>query len=148
MKAIAWIIVAAALTWAPAGAQQGQQQPDQDEAMKPFPMEWRGAGASLVDLSGLLDKPAGAGGFVRVRDGHFVTPAGKRVRIWGVNLTGGACYPAKDAAAAYAERLASYGVNCVRLHFLDANWGKGTGIFPQGTDTTRQLDAALGETDK
>ena len=110
--------------------------------MKPFVIDWRDNGRTLVNLSDLLDKPAGKDGFVRVKDGHLVTPSGKRVRIWGVNFTGGACYPEKADAAAVADHLARFGINCVRFHFLDSAWGRDASIFPHGADTTRRLDAA------
>ena len=110
--------------------------------MKPFVMDWRDNGRAMVDVSSLLDKPAGRDGFVGVKDGHFVTGSGKRLRLWGVNFTGAACYPEKDDAGVVADHLARFGVNCVRFHFLDSNWGADAGIFPRGADTTRRLDAA------
>ena len=109
--------------------------------MKPFVIDWREGGRALVDLSGLLEKPAGKDGFVTAAEGHFVSPAGRRVRIWGVNFTGAACYPEKSDAPAVADHLARFGVNCVRFHFLDSNWGKGGSIFVHGAETTRRLDA-------
>lgn len=116
--------------------------PAEEATMKPFGIDWRDNDRALVDLSSLLDKPAGGDGFVRVRDGHLFTASGKRLRIWGVNFTGAACYPAKADAPAVARHLARFGINCVRFHFLDSNWGKGASIFPQGESTTRRLDAA------
>jgi len=113
----------------------------QEVAMKPFPIDWRENDGALVDLSALLVAPAGKDGFVRAEGGHLVTASGRRVRIWGVNLTGGACYPAKADAPAVARHLARFGINCVRLHFLDSAWGRESSIFPAGAETTRRLDA-------
>ena len=110
--------------------------------MRSFEIDWRDNGHSLVDLSALLDKPAGRDGFVQIKDGHLVSPSGARIRIWGVNMTGAACYPEEADAAAAADHLARFGINCVRFHFLDSNWGKGASIFPHGADTTRRLDTA------
>ncbi len=109
--------------------------------MKPFVIDWRDNDRALVDLSALLERPAGRDGFVRVEDGHLVAGSGGRLRIWGVNLTGAACYPEKADAAAVAAHLARFGINCVRFHFLDSNWGRDASIFPAGADTTRRLDA-------
>lgn len=71
----------------------------------------------------LLDRVAGADGFVRIRDGHLVKPDGNRFRCWGVDLggwtPGSALLPPKGSAETYAATLARLGVNCVRLHFLD-----------------------------
>ncbi len=103
--------------------------------MKPFPMEWRG-GKSAVDLSFLLDAPAGKHGFVEARNGHFVT-GGRRLRFWGVNATAAATAPSKQDAPDVAAFLARFGINCVRFHFLDQP--APAGILARG-DNTRALD--------
>ncbi len=110
--------------------------------MKPFDTQWRTDSEDALDLSGMFEKPAGRDGFVRVRDGHLVTGSGRRLRLWGVNLTGGACYPEKADAPAVAACLARLGINAVRLHFLDSAWGSKASIFPPkaASDTTRKLD--------
>lgn len=78
---------------------------------------------SEADVSFLLDAPAGKQGFIKVADGHLVTPDGKRFRIWGVNISGwvagSALLPDHKDAEATAEALARLGVNCVRFQFLD-----------------------------
>ena len=109
----------------------------------------------VTDLSGLLPKPAGATGFIRIAGGHFVTDGGKRWRIWGVNLTAQGCLPSTQNAPLLARHLAKYGINCVRLHFMDLRWPNGllirsrqpaakreSGDFPvrNHTETTRSLD--------
>jgi hypothetical protein len=93
-----------------------------------------------VDLSGLLDKPAGAHGPMTLRDGHFVKPDGTRWRIWGVNFTGGACFPEKEDAPRVARHLARLGINCVRFHFLDSNWGREASLWDPERDDTQALD--------
>ena len=55
--------------------------------LKPFTIDHRAGSNSLIDLSFLLDAPAGKNGFIRVEKGHLVKPDGKRIRFWGVNLT-------------------------------------------------------------
>ncbi len=94
-----------------------------DSLLKPFTMDHRGGAGSLADVSFLLDPPAGKGGFIRIQDGHFVRPNGQRIRFWGVHLTdwsrGSILLPEKADAAMYAASLARFGVNMVRLHFLD-----------------------------
>ena len=81
-----------------------------------------------ADMSGLLDAPAGKHGRVRVANGHFATDKG-RIRFNAVNLTGPANFPSHRYAERMAARLASLGVNCVRLHFMDCQ--KGYGSFMQ-----------------
>ncbi|UCC99143.1 MAG: hypothetical protein JSW66_04500 [Phycisphaerales bacterium] len=111
----------------------------QDIQMKPFAIDWRDNDDSLVDCSFLLDAPAGRDGFVRAEDGHFLKPNGKRFRIWGINITGAACFPSEQDAPVVAAHLARLGVNCVRFHFLDSNWS--ASLFARDRNDTRELDA-------
>ena len=108
--------------------------------MQPFPMDWTDNTGGLVDLSSLLDAPAGADGHITIRDGHLVKPDGSRLRIWGINITGKACFPTKEDAPVIAAYLARHGLNAVRFHFLDSNWG--SSVFPIRGDSTRTLDPA------
>jgi hypothetical protein len=57
--------------------------------MAPFTMDHRRGALSHspVDVSFLLDAPAGKHGFVRIQDGHLATGDGQRIRFWGVNIT-------------------------------------------------------------
>src|SRR5215212_5596919 len=113
-----------------------------DSLLQPFTMEHRAADASSLDLSFLLDAPAGKHGFVRVRDGHLARGDGARFRLWGVHLTdwsrGSVLLPTNEDAPMWARTLARYGVNCVRLHFLDLDAPRG--IIAAGDDS-RHLDA-------
>jgi len=125
-------VLPAALVAAAAGA-----------GLEPFSVDHRAAGASSLDLSFLSDGPAGQGGPIRIAGGHFVKPDGRRIRLWGVNLTdfaaGSIRFPAKEDAPFWAETLARLGVNCVRLHNFDVEAPKG--IIAAGSDTTREFDA-------
>lgn len=87
-------------------------------------------------VSHLLDAPAGKHGFIRVEDGRFVNDKG-RVKLNATNLTGPANFPTHEQADKTADRLARFGINCVRLHYFDAEYknfmtGKETGIFGKG----------------
>ena len=94
-----------------------------DSALRPFTMNHRRADASPADVSFLLDAPAGKSGFIRAQGGHFVKGDGSRIRFWGVHLTdwspGSVLLPPKQDIPAWVASLARFGVNCVRLHFLD-----------------------------
>ena len=105
--------------------------------MQPFTIDWRENEDSLVDLSFLLDAPAGEDGFIRIGNGHLAKPDGERFRIWGVNFTAASCFPSKENAPVVAEHLARFGINCVRFHFLDSNWA--AGLFVEGREDTRAL---------
>ncbi|MEO8623764.1 MAG: hypothetical protein ABI625_21975 [bacterium] len=113
-----------------------------DNLLKPFVMNHWAAGASPVDVSFLLEAPAGKHGFVRVQGGHLVKPNGARLRLWGVHLTdwsrGSVLLPPKEDIPMWAGTLARYGVNCVRLHFIDLDAPRGI-IAAGGTDS-RSLD--------
>lgn len=92
----------------------------------------------------LLDAPAGKHGFVRVQDGRFVNDAGP-MRLNACNLTGPANFPTHEQADKLAGRLARFGINCVRLHYFDADYGnfmteKKPGIFGAEPKSLRVLD--------
>lgn len=110
------------------------------DAFIPFPVDWNAPADSPVSVAGLLDRPAGKDGFVAVANGHLVRGAGEnavRLRIWGVNMTAKACFPAKEHAPRLADHLARVGINCVRFHFLDRT-------APNGLiDATRNDTAAF-----
>jgi hypothetical protein len=85
----------------------------------PFYLPWDDDAETIIDLSGLLPKPAGEQGFVRATpDGQLVTDAG-RIRFWGTNATFAASFPEKAEAERIARRLAKFGVNLLRFHHMD-----------------------------
>jgi hypothetical protein len=113
-------------------------------ALQPFIIDHRKAllAHSPVDVSFLLDAPAGKHGFVRAQGGHLATGDGKRIRFWGVNITdwskGSVMIPSKGDAPLWAATLARFGVNCVRLQFLDLPAPRG--LIDGKRDDTRALD--------
>ncbi len=117
--AIAVILFGRATT-APVAAQDSPN----GEGFFPFVVGYD-PGDVLTNMSRLLDPPAGKHGFVRVENGHFATDAG-RIRFWATNLCFEACFPEKEEAERLAKRLASLGINCVRMHHMDNRhiWGK------------------------
>lgn len=93
-----------------------------------------------LDLSFLLDPPAGKHGFVRVGgDGHFHFQDGARVRFFGTDLGGSSCCPDKRTAEVTAARLARFGVNLVRLHAVDSRW---VGFIAYDKGNSRALNPA------
>jgi hypothetical protein len=105
----------------------------------PAPMAWSSPVASSVDLSHLLEGPAGKDGFIQLRNGHLADGRGKRVRFWGVNATGAGGLPAKERAALLAQLLAQRGINCVRFHMLDGVAPRG--LIKAGTSTSSAFDS-------
>ncbi len=100
-----------------------------DSLLKPYVMDHRSGGSSPADLSFLLDGPAGKDGFIRIQNGHFADANGRRIRFWGVHFTdwspGSVEIPPKQDAPMWAATLARFGVNLVRLHFLDLDSPRG-----------------------
>jgi hypothetical protein len=115
-------------------------QPDGSSPLQPYSIDWRTGDQTDLNLSYLLEKPAGKSGYIQIKDGHFYTADGKRLRIWGVNMTGGACYPEKEDAPKIAAFLARYGINGVRFHFLDSEWGPEKSIFDYTLESRRKLN--------
>ena len=102
------------------------------------------APANVVNMSHLVDAPAGKNGRIRVEGGHFVNDRG-RVRLNATNLTGPANFPTQEEAERLAERLARFGINCVRLHYFDDEYGtfmlpKEQGILPPNPKSKREFD--------
>ena len=99
----------------------------------------------VADVSGLVPAPAGRDGRVRRVGDHFETDAG-RIRLNGMNLTGSANFPSRKQAERLALGLARRGVNCVRLHYMDADYGnfmqppEAGFCEPDGTLRPEQLD--------
>ena len=66
--------------------------------------------------------------------GHFYR-TGKRIRLWGVNLSFGANLPTHEDAPFIAARMAAAGVNSVRCHHLDTSrWPRGIWNATDGKD--------------
>ncbi len=105
----------------------------------PYSLEWINSEDSKLNLSFLLDSPAGRDGFIRVANGHFVKPSGERFKIWGINLSSRACFPEKKDAAAYASFLARFGVNMVRIHHFENTWSQDGSVINLDLDNTREL---------
>lgn len=115
-----------------------------------FTLPWDDNCSGPTDMSFLLDKPAGAKGFIRVVDGHLATGDGARWRIWGQNLCFNAPLPPMNMTPIIAQRMAKFGINCIRLHHMDHRWPRGVLIrrmesasdrrAERDTETTRALD--------
>lgn len=114
-----------------------------DNRLRPFVVDHRAAAASPADVSFLLDAPAGKDGFIRIKDGHFHRPDGRRIRFWGVHFTdwskGSVMLPPKEDAPMWTATLARHGINCVRLHFLDLFAPRG--IIDSAREDSRAFDA-------
>ena len=96
--------------------------PVEDEIPDSFPFVIPPAdiSPSFTDMSFLNPTPAGADGFVTIRDGHFIDGGGRRLRLLGTNLTFAGAFPPKEFAPLLAGHLRKLGFNVVRFHHIDS----------------------------
>lgn len=93
---------------------------------------------TATDMSFLSAAPAGSGGRIVPRNGHFVEAAtGRRVRFFGLNTM--YMFPDRAAAGAIAGHLAKMGVNLLRFHMADPYWSP---IWKKPLGDTPQFDPA------
>ena len=107
-------------------------------AFTPAPEDY--SSRTPVDVSFLLDAPAGKHGFMQSKNGHFYFEDGTRARFWGANIYAPSTFPSKLEAERMAVRLSKYGCNLVRIHHLDAFWSD-PNIFDKNFDDTQHLSA-------
>ena len=103
----------------------------------PFVIPGDDSTATVTDFSGLLNKPAGAYGFVQVKDGHFYA-GDQRLRFWGMNVCFGANFPTHEEADKAAPHLAKIGCNAIRFHHMDM-LDAPNGIWQTNADGSRSL---------
>jgi hypothetical protein len=82
--------------------------------------------------------PAGALGSVGVNSGGHFEVGGERIRFWGVNITGRSAFPGHADAEKVAARLGKFGVNVVRFHHMENNWG-GPSLIDYSQGNSRNL---------
>lgn len=105
---------------------------------------------SILDFSARLDAPAGKYGPVQIRDGHlfFRDRPDTPIRFYGVNLCRSAQYLDCKHAEEFADRMAAWGVNAVRIHHHDNELtsrqnGSSTGLNPEMADRLDYLIACF-----
>ena len=94
------------------------------------------------------EAPAGKHGFLTVKGDKFVFEDGTEARFWGANFNSALCFPTHEYAEQVADRVASAGVNIVRLHQMDADWStpnifqfkKGQRLVTTGVADPESLD--------
>jgi hypothetical protein len=123
-----------------------------------IPYDGLASGTAPADLA-KAEAPAGAGGFLQVRGDDFIlSRSGEPIRFWATNLSIEGCFPPHDVADRMARRMATLGINCVRMHFRDAaGWPRGLwdvegwgnfahrGFAPEALDRLDYLIAKLKE---
>lgn len=106
----------------------GPYLPDMaDESLNPNRKYWVEYGGenrkiekdSLLDFSYSLDAPAGNHGALKKNGSEFVFADGKKIKFWGTNIVGKACFPDEEHAEKMADQIAKTGFNLVRLSEID-----------------------------
>lgn len=92
-----------------------------------------------LDVSFLLDTPAGKHGFLQTKNGGFYFEDGTKGRFWGANLSGAGNFRTYQESEELAERMAQSGWNLARLHALDGFW-MSTNIFGTNYTSTKKID--------
>lgn len=108
-----------------------------------FPMAWDDTAATVVDQSWSVEAPAGSHGFLTTTsDGRFRFSDGgpSRVRFSGFTQVSSSNFPDSADAVVIARRLRKFGVNFLRLHLIENDFGTGTSIYP-ASGTTLAFDA-------
>lgn len=113
-------------------------------ALFPFVLPADGITEGITDLSFLNSRPANER--VSVLDGHFYA-GNERIRFWGVCVIGVAAFPSHEDAPVIAQRLASRGMNQVRIHLIDGHYAP-LGLFdPDHKNELRILPSQLDKLD-
>lgn len=121
-------------------ALSSQTIPEPDRSgLFPFVLPWDDSSPGIANISSWLHKPAGKFGTLRAgADGHLY--AGKeRIRLRGVDITYGSCFPTHEEAEKIAARMAKFGLNIVRFHCMDQN-PYPRGLFERSFKNTRDFD--------
>ncbi|RPH97444.1 MAG: hypothetical protein EHM72_13575, partial [Calditrichaeota bacterium] len=86
----------------------------------PFPLtSYEEIKGTALDMSWLLEAPAGKHGFLTVCGDQFVFNDGTEGRFWGGNIFGEANFGDREEAERLADIMARSGANLVRMHHLD-----------------------------
>jgi hypothetical protein len=116
----------------------------------PFPLSsYEEMKGTALDMSWLLDAPAGKHGFLFVNGDQFVFEDGSEARFWGGNIFGEANFPEKEEAGRLADIIARSGANIIRMHHVDVvkPWTdkivQRSFFGGQQPETTRKIDPEM-----
>lgn len=94
---------------------------------------------TALDMSGLLDAPAGKHGVLKRKGESFEFSDGTAARFWGMSISDQANFPNKEQAEFMADLASQLGFNMTRHHLMDAHWSDHN-IFGLKPTSTQQLD--------
>ena len=95
---------------------------------------------TALDMSFLLDAPAGKHGFVHTEDSKMVFEDGTPFRYWGINIHSEMLFVSHDEAIDLADRIAAQGFNLIRIHQMDIINSGNHNIFGRSPKNSLELD--------
>lgn len=138
------LLASALVTVSTLAADPGPPTPDNPNWF-PFPISVMESSKTAIDLSFLNDKPAGESGYLKAEGEHIVDGQGKQVRLFGTNFCFGANFPEAADAEKVAAHLAKNGLNVVRLHHMDNDWGESLIVHEGQLDASGKIITKLHE---
>ncbi|RYX81179.1 hypothetical protein EON83_25315 [bacterium] len=114
----------------------------QTVAKFPFSLPWNDATQTVISAADLNPAPITNAQRVEIKNGHFFDTTGRRVRFLGTNVVGSANFSQPADALSFATRLHKLGINCVRLHHMDAAWAN-PNIFGADRDNWKESNAQV-----
>lgn len=123
-----------------------------DEVVNPDTSDWfeitslpdaKALHGSVLDVSRMLDAPAGKHGFINRRGEDFVFDDGTKVNFWGCNIVSEASFLCKEEADILVDRISASGYNLVRFHHIDAPWCGKYNVFGGAENTMELNDEAM-----
>lgn len=95
---------------------------------------------TIMDMSHLLDAPAGKHGFVHAENDKMVFEDGTPFRFWGINVIGEMLFTSHAEAEELADWVAVQGFNLVRIHHMDGVNERSNYIFGRFPKKSTRLD--------
>lgn len=107
-----------------------------------FYLPWDDSSPSIVDVSFLLDPPAGKHGFLKAKGADLCFEDGTKARFWGFSVSAIGIFDVKDKEILrrMSDKLAKLGVNIIRITHMDANPDWSNIFMNGGKKTTIALD--------
>lgn len=95
---------------------------------------------TIMDMSYLLDAPAGKHGFIHAENDKMFFEDGTPFRFWGINLNGQMLFVSHRESEMIADWIAVQGFNLVRIHQMDGNNSNYSNAFGRVPKSSTQLD--------
>lgn len=110
-----------------------------DATMVPFILPWNDTSENVTNIAHWSHRPAGTFGYLQANSNGELYAGEKRMRLWGVNVTAGACFPSHEDASQIAARMAKFGINVVRFHHMNATWSGDYTLIDYSRGNSRSL---------